>query len=162
MKEINKIWETKYWIRFSDCDPFSHLNNSRYLDYFINAREDHLLQFHHFNVYETIREKGLGWVIGKNEIIYVRPALVMEMVTIQSTILKIDEKTILVEMSMWDEQKTNLKALLWTTFIHYNIKTQKAETHSAEFLQQFQPYENPLLGPISIDERVKELRKVIK
>ena len=28
--------------RFSDCDPFGHLNNARYIDYFINAREDHL------------------------------------------------------------------------------------------------------------------------
>ena len=27
-------------IRFQDCDPYSHLNNGRYLDYFMNARED--------------------------------------------------------------------------------------------------------------------------
>jgi acyl-CoA thioesterase FadM len=31
-----------YTIRFGDCDLFGHLNNARYLDYFINAREEHL------------------------------------------------------------------------------------------------------------------------
>lgn len=29
-------------IRFIDCDPIGHLNNSKYLDYMLNAREDHV------------------------------------------------------------------------------------------------------------------------
>lgn len=159
MQEVNKVWETKYSIRFPDCDPFNHLNNSRYLDYFINAREDHLLQFHHFNIYERLRDKGLSWVVGKNEIVYLRPALLMETVVIRSTILKIDERAILVEMSMWDEQKRALKAVLWTTFIYFNLNTQRPEKHDAEFLLGFQPYENQLPVSISIDERAKQLRK---
>jgi acyl-CoA thioester hydrolase len=31
-----------YTVRFNDCDPLGHLNNSKYIDYFLNAREDHL------------------------------------------------------------------------------------------------------------------------
>ena len=50
MAELQKTWESKHLIRFPDCDPFNHLNNSRYLDYFINAREDHLIKFHQFNI----------------------------------------------------------------------------------------------------------------
>jgi len=160
MQELNKVWETTYSIRFSDCDPFNHLNNSRYLDYFINAREDHLLKFHHFNVYERLRDKGLSWVIGKNEIVYLRPALLMETVVIQSMILKIDERTILVEMSMWDEARTAIKALLWTTFAYYNLNTQKPEKHDQEFLETFRPYENPLSDLMCIEERAKQLRKL--
>ncbi|MBS1527314.1 MAG: acyl-CoA thioesterase [Bacteroidetes bacterium] len=159
MQEINKVWETQYRIRFSDCDPFNHLNNSKYIDYFINAREDHLLQFHHFDVYERIQGEGTGWVIGKNEIVYLRPALLMETVVIKSTILKIDEKNIFVEMSMWDEQKTRLKALLWTTFVYYNRKTQRPEKHDEVFMNQFQPYENLSVNTVSIDERARQLRK---
>jgi YbgC/YbaW family acyl-CoA thioester hydrolase len=162
MQELNKVWETKHAIRFPDCDPFNHLNNSRYIDYFINAREDHLQEFHHFNIYEMLREQGLSWVIGKNEIVYIRPALLMETVVIQSTILKIDDRMILVEMSMWDEQKTVIKAVLWTTFVYYNLKTQRPEKHGAEFLNKFQPYENPLPEPLNIDERAKQLRKALK
>jgi YbgC/YbaW family acyl-CoA thioester hydrolase len=159
MEELNKVWETKHSIRFPDCDPFNHLNNSRYIDYFINAREDHLLKFHNFSVYDRLRDKGLSWVIGKNEIVYIRPALLMETVLIQSMLLKIDERTILVEMSMWDDQKTAMKALLWTTFVHYNLKTQRPEKHEPEFIETFKPYENPLPGALSIDDRAKQLRK---
>ena len=58
----DKIFESECLIRFSDCDPFNHLNNSRYIDYFINAREDHLLAYHDFNLYDLAKEKKLGWV----------------------------------------------------------------------------------------------------
>jgi acyl-CoA thioester hydrolase len=30
------ILESKAIIRFSDCDPFNHLNNSSYINYFFN------------------------------------------------------------------------------------------------------------------------------
>ncbi len=159
MQESNKVWETQYRIRFSDCDPFNHLNNSKYIDYFINAREDHLLLFHQFDVYDSINEKGLGWVIGKNEIVYLRPANLMETVAIKSTILKIDDRAILVEMSMWDEQKTRLKALLWTTFVYYNLKALRPEKHDQAFLNKFQPFENPLENAVSIEERARLMRK---
>ena len=43
MKQLEKTIESKVKIRFPDCDPFNHLNNSKYIDYIINAREDHLL-----------------------------------------------------------------------------------------------------------------------
>jgi acyl-CoA thioester hydrolase len=35
---LEKVPESEALIRFPDCDPFNHLNNSRYIDYFINAR----------------------------------------------------------------------------------------------------------------------------
>jgi acyl-CoA thioester hydrolase len=159
MVDLNKVWETNYQVRFPDCDPFNHLNNSKYIDYFINAREDHLLQFHNFNIYERLSEKGLSWVISKNEIAYLRPALLMETVVIKSTILKIDERSIMVEMTMWDEQKTHMKAILWTTFVYYNLQTQRPEKHDKDFMDAFQPYENPLDGPQTIEERARSLRK---
>ncbi|MGB0837938.1 MAG: acyl-CoA thioesterase, partial [Flavobacteriaceae bacterium] len=39
-------------IRFQDCDPFNHLNNGKYIDYFVNAREDHLLEFYNLNLFD--------------------------------------------------------------------------------------------------------------
>ena len=42
---MNKNPNLDYKIRFNDGDLFGHLNNSRYLDYFINAREDHLKEY---------------------------------------------------------------------------------------------------------------------
>jgi acyl-CoA thioester hydrolase len=56
---------TFYTIRFSDCDPFGHLNNSKYLDYFINAREDHLKENYDIDLKDWAL-RGLGFVVSRH------------------------------------------------------------------------------------------------
>lgn len=158
MTDETKIWESSYLIRFSDCDPFNHLNNARYIDYFINAREDHLLSNMKFNIYQYAAEHGVSWVVTKNQVVYLKPAFLMEKVLIDSTILRLGEKDLLVEMKMWNEKKDKLKSVLWTTFAHVNIKTQRSHTHSQQLMQMFQPLENPLASNQTFDERVEQLR----
>ena len=162
MEELQKTWESKYLIRFPDCDPFNHLNNSRYLDYFINAREDHLVKFHHFNIYELARDKGISWVVSKNEIAYLRPALLMETVIIQTTLIRIDDQQITVEMSMWNLDKTILKAFLWSTFVHFNLKTQRREKHTADLMNAFVPYSIDLPESIHFEERLLQVRDPVR
>lgn len=145
-------------IRFPDCDPFNHLNNARYLDYFIIAREDHLMKYHGFNLYQYAQEKGVSWVVGQNQIAYFRPAMLMEQVIIQSTLLKWGEKELLVEMRMWNKSKTTLKALLWTKFVHFNIAKQRSETHSEELAEKFKGLENPLPEEITFEKRVEQVK----
>src|SRR5215212_2403304 len=122
MNTDSKVWESKSLIRFPDCDPFNHLNNARYLDYFINAREDHAIANLNFNIYHFAAKHGLSWVVSKTQIVYLKPAFLMETVIIDSTILELGEKELLVEMKMWDEQKKKLKSVLWTKFVHVNLK----------------------------------------
>ena len=159
MNTDSKVWESKVLIRFPDCDPFNHLNNARYIDYFINAREDHIMAHLNFNIYHFAAQNGLGWVVSKNQIVYLKPAFLMETVVIDSTILRIGERDLLVEMRMWNEKKEKLKSILWSNFVHINMKTQKPETHSHDLVNIFQPLENPLQKELSFDERVEELRK---
>ena len=162
MEVLQKTLESKSLIRFPDCDPFNHLNNSRFLDYFINAREDHLVKFHHFNIYELARDKGISWVVSKNEIAYLRPALLMETVIIQSTIIRMDDQEIMVEMSMWNTEKTSLKALLWSTFVHFNLKTQRKEKHSDELMHAFVPYSLNLPDSVHFEERLEQVKESIR
>ncbi len=161
MELIQKTWETQTLIRFPDCDPFNHLNNSSYLYYFINAREDHLMQFHHFNIYELAREKGISWVVSKNQIVYLKPALLMETVVIQSALIRMDDREILVEMSMWNREKTVLKAFLWTNFVHFNLKTQRREIHSAELMQAFEPYCISIPADVLFEQRLEQIKSSI-
>jgi YbgC/YbaW family acyl-CoA thioester hydrolase len=123
-----------YTIRFNDCDPFGHLNNSRYIDYMLNAREDHLKQFYQLGL-DSFYKQGIGWVVSSHEIQYVRPANYNETVCIQSDLLEAGDNSLLVEMRMLDESGATLKALLWTRFTSVNIKTGKRENHSPEFAQ---------------------------
>jgi len=161
MNTSSRIWESKVLIRFSDCDPFNHLNNARYIDYFINAREDHIMTNMNFHIYHYAAQTGMGWVVSKNQIAYLKPAFLMETVIIDSTALYIGDKEVLVEMKMWDERKDKLKAVLWSNFVHINMKTQRPENHSKELMELFMPVENPLPSAISFDERIEQLRNTI-
>ena len=146
-------------IRFPDCDPFNHLNNSRYIDYFINAREDHLWQHYEMNIYAYGRQHGKSWVVGQNQVAYLKPAMLMEQVVITSTILELTDTDITVEMQMLNKDKTQLKAVLWSKFVHFNLQTQKRETHSDELMEYFKPLVNPLPERIDFEQRVAQLKE---
>lgn len=161
MNTSSKIWESKVLIRFPDCDPFNHLNNARYIDYFINAREDHIMTNMNFDIYHYAAQNGMRWVVSKNQIAYLKPAFLMESVIIDSTALCIDDKEVLVEMKMWNERKDKLKSVLWSNFVHINMKTQRPENHTKELMELFKPVENPLPSAMSFDERVEQLRSMI-
>ena len=158
MKQLEKVVESKVKVRFPDCDPFNHLNNSRYLDYFINAREDQLIEYYDFDIYKMAREQGISWVVAQNQIAYIVPAMLMETVVIQSQLLSFDSKKLTVEALMWNEDKTVLKAVLWTSLAHFNLKTQKSHAHSDELMNLFGQIEYPLAEPVSFEDRVKNLK----
>ncbi len=153
-----KISESSHIIRFPDCDPFNHLNNSRYIDYLINAREDHLLKNYNFPIYQYAAETKTSWVVALNKIAYLSPAYLMEKVIIQSCIIQMNSSDILVEMLMWDTEKKKLKALLWTSFVHVDLKTQKRIDHNDSLAQQFSNLVQALPHAIDFDERVAFVR----
>jgi acyl-CoA thioester hydrolase len=140
MKPISTITpqllSSKAIIRFQDCDPYAHLNNGRYLDYFMNAREDQLWKAYDFNIYEYSRTTGLGWVVTQNQIAYLRPALLMEEVTMESQLMESKPKFAQVEMRMYDADR-KLKSLLWAQFVHVDIRQGKSVAHSDELQQLF-------------------------
>ncbi len=133
---VPEVLTSKAIIRFQDCDPYSHLNNGRYLDYFMNAREDMVWKAYDFNIYEYSRTTGLGWVVTQNQIAYLRPALLMEEVTMESQLMESKPKFIQVEMRMLDSDR-KLKSLLWAQFVHVDIRQGKSTAHSAELQELF-------------------------
>jgi thioesterase-3 len=135
---MEKVLKTKRKVRFQDCDPFNHLNNSKYLEYFINAREDQIAEHYDLDVFNHMKTTGLSWVVVSNQIRYVRPAFTMEKVLIESQLIQYTDNVLVVEMKMWNEHETELKAILWITFIHYNIQTKKASNHSDDLMKLFQ------------------------
>ncbi|MBK8829607.1 MAG: acyl-CoA thioesterase [Saprospiraceae bacterium] len=136
IQPVPEVLTSKAIIRFQDCDPYSHLNNGRYLDYFMNAREDMVWKAYDFNIYEYSRTTGLGWVVTQNQIAYLRPALLMEEVTMESQLMESKPKFIQVEMRMLDSDR-KLKSLLWAQFVHVDIRQGKSTAHSAELQELF-------------------------
>lgn len=123
-----------YTIRFGDCDPFRHLNNARYIDYFLNAREDHLRDNYQMDL-AGFYSKGRGWVVQQHEIIYLRPASFNEMVCIRSGLLYAGLEQLHVELLMLDSSQTQLKALMHTKFVPVSLHTGRREPHTQEFMQ---------------------------
>ena len=154
---LPKILESKAKIRFQDCDPFNHLNNASYFNYLINAREDQLIDNYALDIYKLTLKTGKSWVIGSHQIAYLKPANLMETVTIDSQLISYTEKSLSVEIRMWNEDKSSLKAVLWSTFAHYNILKQRSEKHAEELMNLFKEVFLPL-EETSFDARMKNLR----
>jgi acyl-CoA thioester hydrolase len=134
---MEKILTSKAKIRFQDCDPFNHLNNAAYLNYMNNAREDQLIKYYGIDIYRMALEEGKSWVVGSNQIAYIKPAFLMEEVIIESQIIRFREYDLDVELKMWDHDREELKALMWSNFVHYDLHTKKKEAHSESIMDLF-------------------------
>jgi acyl-CoA thioester hydrolase len=100
----------------------------------LNAREDHLKQFYQVSL-PDLHKQGMGWVVRKHEIQYVRPAFYNEVVCIESRLIETGESHLVVEMLMFDEQQNGLKAILWCTFTCVDVKTGRRKEHTPDFME---------------------------
>ena len=69
---LPRLLKSSTTVRFQHCDPYGHLNNSTYLDYFMNAREDQVLENYGLDIYELGHTDGVAWVVAQNHIAYHR------------------------------------------------------------------------------------------
>ncbi|HXD76668.1 MAG TPA: acyl-CoA thioesterase [Puia sp.] len=120
-----------YTVRFNDCDPFGHLNNSKYIDYFLNAREDHLRDLYDIDL-KAWAQQGQSFVVTQHEIRYLRPANYNEAVAIRSALIGCGESWLQVEMCMFGRDG-QLKSILWTVFTRVHPATGKRLAHPPDF-----------------------------
>ena len=157
MSSMNLAPESLHTIRFGDCDAFGHLNNARYFDCFINARNDHVLDTYHIDL-PAYAQQGLSWVISGHEIVYLRPAKYNERVRIRSTLLALDKERVWLELAMMNAERTHLKALLWTRWVPVDVKTGRQREHPADFMDFFLRTVWPEdLSGMSLQERATQL-----
>ena len=76
------------------------------------------------------------------------------MVVVQSRLIRFAERHIHVEMAMLDAAKTHLKAVLWTSFVHVDMKAKRPAVHVPELMDLFQKVHQPI-GEMQIEQRVK-------
>lgn len=159
--ELKKTVSSKAIIRFQDCDPFNHLNNASYINYFMNHREDQLIKAYDINIYDMARKLGKSWVSNSNQIAYIKPAFLMENVIIESQLIAFDKCNLKAEMRMYNTDKTHLKAIIWCGFTHYNLLKQQKEVHTEEFMSLFKSILNPI-EDTQFENRVSNIRSYKK
>lgn len=144
MEQLPKVLESKAKIRFQDCDPFNHLNNGSYLNYFMNHREDVIMENYDLDIFKMASKTGLSWVSSSNQIAYLKPALLMETIVLESQLIGFNDSELKVEMRMYNSNKTQLKAILWASFVHFNLLKQKREYHTEALIQLFTEVHSPV------------------
>jgi len=135
--ELAKELQSNALIRFQDCDPFGHLNNVRYIDYFLNARQDHLAQNYDFHIFDHGKQTGQNWVVTKTQIAYLFPAFNTEEVIIKTQLIHMSDSTIVVEGVMLDKAMKRTKALIWMEFTYVSLATGRTTQHSEDLLALF-------------------------
>ncbi len=148
-------------VRFQDCDPFHHLNNSKYIDYFLNVREDQILENYDLNVFDIKKNQGKAWVVSSNQIAYFKPAYMLETVMVKTKLIHYTDKDLLVEMKMLDKSESQLKALLWAKFTHFDVVNKVSAEHSNSLMDLFKSVVLPV-EQRSFEERCTAIVQVMK
>ncbi|WP_439879782.1 acyl-CoA thioesterase [Pontibacter sp. MBLB2868] len=163
MKETDnlpKYLESEVLIRFEDCDPFGHLNNGRYIDYFLNAREDQTREFYDLDIYAHIRNTGKAWVVASNQLSYLSEVKFMEWVKIRTCLRWYTTSDLLTECIMLDRDTGAIKSVIWTRFAYVDVKKGQKAEYSDELMDLYSKVAVVGEGKPSqyFEERVKELR----
>lgn len=150
-------------VRFQDCDPLGHLNNAKYIHYIMNAREDNLISYYGENLYEMAKKSNGAWVVAKNEISYIYPALANEYIQIETALIHVEKKSIVKEGIIYDRNRTHIKAVSRVHFSFVNLQGRPV-SHSEElqkFLESIWDKEASYKES-NFNERISILRKMIK
>lgn len=151
--------DTLTQVRFQDCDPFGHLNNARYIDYFLNARQDQLAENYGFQLFEPGRPQPESWVVSRTHMAYLFPAAMAEEVRIRTRLIAFDERSLTVEGLMLDSAGRRLKAVSWFEFTYFSLSTGRPARHPQDLMTLFETVLIP--GPFDGDgfnRRVEGLR----
>ena len=164
MAQLIQTPETTHRVYFQDCDLLGHLNNARYLDYFLNAREDHSAEHYALNMGELAREQNAAWVITKHHLSYLKPARQGTQVRISSQLIHFDNSSLVLEMQMRDLADTRLLALLWSemAFVAMPAGTRTDHNNALMDLLDQLDVEAVSYDPDGFDDRVKEVRQQLK
>lgn len=131
---------TEVKIRFSDCDPIGHLNNVKYLEYMLNAREDHVEAGYGFTYEEYTKKTGCTWIAIQNEIAYLKEVRYNSKVLITSKTIEISDRVSKVEILMKSLDEKTVHCVLWCTVIYFNMKTRLSESHPEETKELFRNF----------------------
>ncbi len=155
---MNREIATEVKVRFSDCDPIGHLNNVKYLEYMLNAREDHVEEFYGFTYEQYMKKTGCTWIAIQNEIAYLKEVKYNSKVLISSKTIELGDRVSKVEILMKSIDGLTVHSVLWITVIYFNMKTRRSEVHPPDTRDLFKKFLVEL-DQKDFQERVSYLRK---
>jgi acyl-CoA thioester hydrolase len=124
MSKAPIVYKTTHRIRFSELDPYNHVNTGNYATYFVDHRMEGLRD----NVGWDLKALGtlpfMTWV-RRMEIDFLRPARGDQEITITSFVREFRGPDALIECTMLDPDGKNLSRCLMTV-AHVDKQTNRA------------------------------------
>lgn len=149
-------------VNFEDCDPFSHLNNSIYLNYFLNAREEQLRTHDVLDIFDHVSRTGKSWVVMSHNIQYIRPANLGEELEIWSRMLAHNKFINLIEFVMVGKESRQLKSVMHSQLAYISVKTGKPVAYEPELSELFDKvslFPDEKVDGFDIRERIKLIKQ---
>jgi acyl-CoA thioesterase FadM len=147
-------------VAFKDCDAFGLLYSTRYIDYILDARFEHLLTFYNFDFYRELQRTNEAQVIHGHRITYIEPARVHERITIRTRVLGFTSNQTHLEGMMLNEDMTRLKALQWTRLSYVGLPRATPMSHPESFVSFLSAIQaqDDVPSPLDYEARVSQLR----
>ncbi len=156
-RDMNPEPHLEVLIRFPDCDPFGHLNNAKYLTYFVNAREDHVREYYGFDIYAHAQATGKSWVVRSANVAFAVPALNNDRVRISTRLIGLSPNQLRIEGIMTSAR--GIHSVSWVELTYVEMATGKPVKHEAELQELFDNLLAPEREDKDIEARVRMLRR---
>ncbi|MFT3803438.1 MAG: acyl-CoA thioesterase [Burkholderiaceae bacterium] len=147
-------------VAFKDCDAFGLLYNTRYLDYVMDVRAEHLMKFYDLDFYRDCQVKQETWVVQGHQVAYIEPARAHEQILVRTRMFEVGKNSSQIEGLIFSGDGGRLKFIQWTKLTYISLSSGAVQHYSpemADFLDRFRAVEDvPKAG--NFDERVKQLR----
>lgn len=144
-------------IRFPDCDPFGHLNNAKYLTYFVNAREGHVRDYYGFDTYVHAQKTGRSWVVRSANVAFAVPALNNERVRISTQLIGLTANQVRIEGVM--EGTRGIHSVSWVDLTYVDTATGRPVKHEADLQELFDNLLVPVQEDQDLEVRLRALRR---
>ncbi|MEN4699034.1 YbgC/FadM family acyl-CoA thioesterase [Pantoea agglomerans] len=125
--------QTTIKVRGYHLDVYQHVNNARYLEFLEEARWEWLEEVEAFH---WLQEQKLAFVVVNININYRRPAVLGDVLTIDSEITQLNGKSGIIAQRVLLAGQETVVADAALTFVCINLRTQKAVALEGELRER--------------------------
>ncbi len=121
------VYQDQIEVRFSELDPYGHLNAQHYVDYVLTSRWSFLRKRFQMTAQDFVK-KGLGFFLNHFSIDYYRPVLEGQTVTIRSHAIELKSEKVVIEFNISNPSLDALFARGKLELTSINLATLRPQT----------------------------------
>jgi YbgC/YbaW family acyl-CoA thioester hydrolase len=155
---LNRVLTTKERVKFSQADPYGHLNTAQYVDMVLNHRLEALSMLIGVDLMDTTRTDGIAYVIHKLSFTLFAPSVVGDRLEIASWIAELQQRGMEIRSIIVGEQDRRTRAAGILNFITIDTKTGRPVAPPAVFESTYE--DNSLVRLPTSTEYLEGIKRI--